>query len=239
MDEMFEELALVADTFLEAELARVEALTARLLEEASAEEIERNEMTWWLLIIHSILDDVVERLPLDRRRLIIERGMNVTGGYVPVEEIVGRSYARIDLLAASMRARVAEGKVGGLLGEDLLNAIEQALGRSISEFIRDLDTSMTMYDRLYMQAIANGMEKRLWEYAGPRDPKNRDFCREVLDARRAYTDEGVDQLNEHPSLHAYVPPNVRTLCGGYGCRHVFVPVTEAQAKKEGLEWDGK
>jgi len=238
MQQMFEALALSADAFLEKELGRVDDLTQRILDEATAEDIEKNEITWWLLIIHSILDDVIERMPFDRRRQLLEEGMKGSAE-VPVEEIVSRSYARIDLVAASIRARVAEGKIGGLLGEDLIEAIEQALSKGIADFIRDLDTSLTMYDRLFMASLAEGMDNHRWQYAGPRDLKNRLFCAEVLDAKQAYTDNGVEELNNHPSLHPYVSPNVRTLCGGYGCRHVFVPVTRTQAEKEGLQWDSR
>jgi hypothetical protein len=234
MKKMFEDLARVSDVFLEEELARVSALVQAILDSAYSSDIDTNELAWWILLMHSVLDNIVTRLPLDRRRQILEEGMKTSVSEIPIEAIVARENARIEMVASSLRLRIAEGKIGGFMEEDLLKAVEQALNKGITDFIQGLDTSLSVYDRLFMQQVANQQGEHLWVYDGPLDQRNRAFCREILLERSAYTDAGVDELNSRPSLHSYVPPNVKTLCGGYGCRHMFLPITKEKAASMGL-----
>lgn len=236
---MYEELAQIADEFLTAELARVDDITRQFLSQATTEDVENNELLWWLMIVHQILDDIVTRLPFDQRQQVLAQGTGAERIQVPVERIIQRVTARVDVLATTLRARVEEGKIGGLLGESLIDSIVDTLTLQITAFIQELDTALSLYDRLFLARVGKEMKSPLWVYAGPRDNRNRPFCRAVLDERRAYTEAEIDTLNDHPLLHSYVPPNVRTLCGGYGCRHVFAPITTAQAQKEGLAWDSQ
>lgn len=59
----------------------------------------------------------------------------------------------------------------------------------------------------------------LFLYFGPRDAKNRPFCRDVLARGRLWTQAEVKELDKHPD--AQLLP-VSTFCGGYNCRHIWL-----------------
>lgn len=236
MDEMFAALALIADNFLEDSLSRVETLVHMGLDELQDGDIEENDLQRWLVIIHFLLDDFFEQVPFGQRQVVLEHGLQVTNVVVPLRTLSERFHARVEQVAAAIRVRVAEGKLGGLLGEDLLESIQQAVAKQVRDFIWDLDTLMSVYDRLFMRQVTAQVDDARWAYDGPRDSRNRVFCRSVLDQKQTFDERGIEKLNLHPDLHAYVPPNVMTLCGGYGCRHMFVPVTKEQAQIRGLQW---
>jgi len=235
--DMYTELADIADQYIDEHRSRVDLMVGEVLSQTRPNNIDDNDLRWWAWIMHSILDDLVEGLPLKERLVVLQKQMNAVRT-VRTDGLVERADARIDVLAAEIRARVSEAKVGSISDEDVITAVEQAVERAITEFVtKDLDTIMSMFDRLFMEMAGAQVPNRRWFYDGPQDKRNREFCADVLAERKAYTDSEVDNLNNHPSLHVYVPPNVKTLCGGYGCRHQFTPITQETAKKRGIRWD--
>lgn len=140
------------------------------------------------------------------------------------------------------RARLVAGLNPGVADGDL---IEQARDIFVNYMHNRMDAAVMLWQRLVVDVVARDVLKGqnwLWFYAGIRDDRNRPFCAAVIDANRVYDDAQVAQLNDHPLLAKYIPPNVRTLCGGFGCRHVFLPVSPSEAgdryKPGVLPWHG-
>jgi hypothetical protein len=237
MDEAFDLLGQISDGFLEEEGELAQALADQLLDDVTEDEMSDGDMMWWLLILNSLLGPLLDRIPFQERASVFQRLYGVQPSIGFEEAVRERMRGVIDLEAARLRSRVQDAAVGGALGEDFLIAFRSAVVRAIENVIRETDTAMAMYDRLaFAEAGARQPSDRRWAYDGPRDNKNRPFCAAVLDDRKTYSREEIEQLNQHPLLHRYVPPNVRTLCGGYGCRHVFWPVSEQEAKQRNLSW---
>jgi hypothetical protein len=83
-----------------------------------------------------------------------------------------------------------------------------------------------VWQRTVLETVSEEMGEVKWTYDGPQDDKNRPFCADMKQANKAYTRAEIEELNNHPLLATYVPPNVFLECGGYGCRHMFVPVRQ-------------
>jgi len=67
--------------------------------------------------------------------------------------------------------------------------------------------------------LDQGLYKIRYEYRGPRDEKNRDFCASVLDLNLIYRKEDIDTMTSdmaNPEFGAY---SIWDYKGSYGCRH--------------------
>ena len=142
--------------------------------------------------------------------------------------------SRVGVIAAKLQARVAE---TALLGPpsvaDMQQTVEQVLKDAIPGLKTDAETALAVWDRQVQLEIGDAAGLGLYVYMGPFDRLNRPFCRSVLGANQVYTRDQVEELNNHPDLHDYVPPNVFVLCGGYNCRHMWVPVSKKFAADNG------
>lgn len=239
MDELFRLLGAISDDFLEEEQGRVDEYTEQLLGSLTEEDLEGADLVWWSIILLDLLGPMIEALPLEARAGAIQGhyGRRPSGDFG--DAVKERLRGVVGLEAARLHSRTQDAKVGGELGEDFLAALHGAVTRAVENVISEADTTMSMFDRLAFAEMAKYRPgKRRWAYDGPRDAKNRPFCAAVLDARLTYSEGEVQALNEHPLLHKYVPPNVKTLCGGHACRHVFVALTEGEAGSRGLAWEG-
>ena len=179
-----------------------------------------------ILLLITETDRLVASVP-DAARA---RELGVNPGTAPeAHAAVLRSYfgsiaAELATKAAQM---AAEGQTGGLRA-----AVLDILERKREAIVAQVLTSVMAFERTVLGATAP--EGSVYVYAGPRDKKNRTFCRSVLDMGVAFRRATIETLNAHPDLHAYVPPNVFSLCGGVNCRHMFFPVPEAAARDRGL-----
>lgn len=116
------------------------------------------------------------------------------------------------------------------------DGLAHLLDRLKSKLAEAFAQALLLWDRAVLDRVAELKDGEvLWQYAGPVDGRNRPFCSVVASAPRVYTRAAVERLNEHPLLAPYVPPNVFMLCGGYNCRHVFLPTDRAQAQASGFE----
>jgi hypothetical protein len=64
-----------------------------------------------------------------------------------------------------------------------------------------------------------GLYKIRYEYRGPRDDKNRDFCGEVLDLNLIYRKEDIDTLTTNVANPEFGSYSIWDYKGSYGCRH--------------------
>jgi len=227
MDELWAELAGISDSFLEEAESVVPLLADKILRELNPESDEDlvNLGFWLALLLELIEENLIKRVPLDQRAeaLTQQFGQQV----VDTSPLIAQMRSNVGVMAAHVTTKTSEAIMNQKRGEELIQAIEKAIESGLADFVRSLDTSMSMYDRLFMEEVGRG-GTGVWRYAGPSDARNRPFCGAIVRNKILYTDSGIEKLNNHPLLHSYVPPNVKMLCGGYNCRHVWVPVTRAQ-----------
>lgn len=67
--------------------------------------------------------------------------------------------------------------------------------------------------------LDQGLYKIRYEYRGPRDDKNRDFCAEVLDLNLIYRKEDIDTMTSEAANPEFGIYSIWDYKGSYGCRH--------------------
>lgn len=114
---------------------------------------------------------------------------------------------------------------GGSLAE-LVQAVQQKMSTTYSRASAAVDTAIMAAGRLavYSDALDSGVEF-VWVYVGPRDDKNREFCKAWVG--KACTDPS--KLDNKQNLP------VEAFAGGYNCRHSWAPSTIEDAIAQGIE----
>ena len=64
-----------------------------------------------------------------------------------------------------------------------------------------------------------GLYKIRYEYRGPNDDKNRDFCGEVLDLNLIYRKEDIDTMSSNTANPEFGTYSIWDYKGSFGCRH--------------------
>lgn len=67
--------------------------------------------------------------------------------------------------------------------------------------------------------LDKGLYKIRYEYRGPRDQKNRDFCAQVLDLNLIYRKEDIDTMTSNQANPEFGIYSIWDYKGSYGCRH--------------------
>jgi hypothetical protein len=67
--------------------------------------------------------------------------------------------------------------------------------------------------------LDRGLYKIRYEYRGPRDDKNRDFCAEVLDLNLIFRKEDIDTMTSNQANPEFGIYSIWDYKGSYGCRH--------------------
>jgi len=73
-----------------------------------------------------------------------------------------------------------------------------------------------------------GSFKIRYKYTGPKDSKNRDFCRKVLNANLVFRKEDINQLTISGENQEFGIYDIFTYKGSYGCRHYWTQLTFQQ-----------
>ena len=67
--------------------------------------------------------------------------------------------------------------------------------------------------------LDRALYKIRYEYRGPRDDKNRDFCASVLDMNLIYRKEDIDGMSDSATNPEFGDYSIWDYKGSYGCRH--------------------
>lgn len=126
----------------------------------------------------------------------------------------------------SVMARAYANEVRQALADSIISNVEISdfdlteveAPRIFSALENDLKTATASYGRI--ESLAIGAKYVL--YAGPRDARNRPFCAERVN--KIYPVEVVYTWDNGQGIPAYL------YCGGYGCRHQLIPVSDNKAK---------
>lgn len=220
---LFKELGNLSDSFLERHRGHIREYVDTLVGKLPANTADIDTW-WWLTAIKIALEEPIR----DFRRNLGERYQSYADygleKSVPYEPTKGLMESHLMSAATGMDIKTRESILNGLRGPELGEAIRDAVEKEVKEFIDALDTVFSIHDRIAMRELGDELGRTLWVYAGPADNRNRAFCGDIVRRDSVFTMSGIEKLNEHPDLHAYVPPNVFTMCGGHGCRHLWIPV---------------
>ena len=186
------------------------------------------------------MDDLIRTMPFRARALSITRTLpedappGTTQGLEEASRGV-QNVARGAIREVSQEVATLAGQMALFGQTGFKQAVKDLLDRAVAKLVKAFDQALVIWDRVVLDKIGGLKDDPVWIYEGPADKNNRPFCGVVVRQPRAYTRTGIDSLNAHPLLASYVPPNVFMLCGGHGCRHVFMPVSRQFAEAKGLE----
>lgn len=238
MEEFIRRMNEELDAFLRGSEQAYADAADELLDAMTYRDLEQADLTFWYIAILDLLESqlrVLEQFVRNRAaRIANEVGANVDARSVAADAVAG-ARAAAGYAAAGLNATTLQALLTGLRGEDLAASVVDKVREALTEMAKNLDTVISVADRqaVWDAGVKEGFE--FWIYAGPADQRNRVFCRDVVRRKSAFTESGIEKLNAHPDLHKYVPPNVRTMCGGYNCRHVWWPVDKGYVDRNGLK----
>lgn len=127
----------------------------------------------------------------------------------------------LDQTAAAAK-RQALFSAGGLKFSELASELEQQFGKTAAAAKTLADTSVSMFYRTIASQSYRKIEAGLtkdavkYEYAGPVDGLERDFCADLSAKGKAYTRAEIDDMDNGQGLPVF------TSCGGYNCRHSWI-----------------
>ena len=236
MDEFLNGLSADLDAFLEDMQGRVEAMTDDILTQVEEDNLSRSDLMFWATAVAIALGPELRRL----NTFMSSRSLKIAEQFGDDE--LARTYRRkamlmadanIGIAAAAINAKTQETVIAGVRGRELADGIRTIIEQEMADFVKSMDTTVSLFDRIAIRDVGETRDN-LWIYMGPADNRNRKFCADIVRRKVAFTPSGIEKLNEHPDLHKYVPPNVSVLCGGYGCRHVWWPVSNDYVQQAGL-----
>ncbi len=131
-----------------------------------------------------------------------------------VQNILGASESIMKSVSdASFRYGIGEARLGTVINE--LGAVIEDSGRRI---VTEAVTGASMYDRTIKFQQFTHADIELYFYDGPVDSKNRDECSATLSDGRQNT--GWTMAEIQGSQTPFIT------CGGYNCRHEWLPLVE-------------
>lgn len=234
---LFKELGNLSDRFLDLHRERVPEYVDTLVGKLPAKTADVDTW-WWLTAIGIVLEPLIKDFKMNlskRYESYADYGLESKVPYSPTQKLVD---GHMSSAASGMDIKTRESILNGLRGEDLAAGIRNAVEKEIKDFIDALDTAFSIHDRIALRNLGEeevGRFQDYWIYAGPADNRNRAFCADIVRRNSVFTSRGIEKLNAHPDLHKYVPPNVGIMCGGHGCRHVWLPVQPGSPLFEGRD----
>lgn len=124
--------------------------------------------------------------------------------------------------------------VNAMSFSDLIGILAKYTGQTLPQARSTAATATATYYRTLSNQGWEQIEAErgplLYTYEGPDDTLTRPFCKRVLAARRPFTRAEIEGKLENWTGHSL--PNVMVTCGGYNCRHQWVPVLGPSLKKK-------
>lgn len=192
-------------------------------------------------LLESGLDRVIADAPLRKRALAITRTLPEDAPEGSTRGLEDASRSVKGLMLGNVRELAQDivqlaNQMALFRQDGFKEAVENLIDQRVKALVAQFGQALLVWDRAVLDRIADmHPEPPLWVYDGPADRKNRPFCHVIVRTPAAYTRAGVETLNAHPLLDSYVPPNVFMVCGGFNCRHVFLPVSRQYATDRDLE----
>jgi hypothetical protein len=133
--------------------------------------------------------------------------------------------------SSTIRKAIALGTTTSASLSDLIEGVAEKVGATVTKAQAAVDASVMAAGRTAViraaTEAADGLVDLVYLYSGPEDSRNRPFCR--VHVGKALTESGIAQANNGQGLP------VDAFAGGYNCRHVWSPMTMAEARRRGIE----
>ena len=133
--------------------------------------------------------------------------------------------------SSTIRRAIALGTTTSASLSDLIDGVAEKVGASVTKAAAAVDASVMAAGRTAViraaTEAADGIVNLVYLYSGPKDSRNRPFCR--LHVGKALTESGIAQADNGQGLP------VDAFAGGYNCRHVWSPMTLAEAQRRKIE----
>ena len=133
--------------------------------------------------------------------------------------------------SSTIRRAIALGTTTSASLSDLVDGVAGVIGTSVTRAQAAVDASVMAAGRTAViraaTEAADGIVNLVYLYSGPKDSRNRPFCR--VHVGKALTESGIAQANNGQGLP------VDAFAGGYNCRHVWSPMTMAEAQRRRIE----
>lgn len=190
------------------------------------------------LLMSSGLEDAVASIPYSR---ISNNVADVISYTDPTKTVRGVSprlteryvRSRINIHASKIQSAVFRAQMLQYDLDKIRESISEVLATTKAHMKTDIMEGVASYERELMADAEDPGD--LLVYMGPADKATRPFCMSVMTANKAYTRAQVETLNNHPALNKEVPPNVRSFCGGHGCRHMWAVVSPLWAEQHAFD----
>ena len=133
--------------------------------------------------------------------------------------------------SSTIRRAIALGTTTSASLSDLIDGVAEKVGATVTKAAAAVDASVMAAGRTAViraaTEAADGIVNLVYLYSGPEDSRNRPFCR--LHVGKALTESGIAQADNGQGLP------VDAFAGGYNCRHVWSPMTLAEAQRRKIE----
>ena len=133
--------------------------------------------------------------------------------------------------SSTIRRAIALGTTTSASLSDLIDGVAEKVGASVTKAAAAVDASVMAAGRTAViraaTEAADGIVNLVYLYSGPKDSRNRPFCR--LHVGKALTESGIAQADNGQGLP------VDAFAGGYNCRHVWSPMTLTEAQRRKIE----
>lgn len=139
-----------------------------------------------------------------------------------VSSIRARAFAGVDSLKSAVMRQVLVGKYDGI--NDLITKAGREAAWKVESELR---TALSGFEQVITNTKAQELGFDLYIYLGPDDGVTREFCQDVLDENKAWTEEEIAALDNEQGLDPFV------YGGGYNCRHQWRPVDKEYAEENG------
>ena len=133
--------------------------------------------------------------------------------------------------SSTIRRAIALGTTTSASLSDLIDGVAEKVGATVTKAAAAVDASVMAAGRTAViraaTEAADGIVNLVYLYSGPKESRNRPFCR--LHVGKALTESGIAQADNGQGLP------VDAFAGGYNCRHVWSPMTLAEAQRRKIE----
>ena len=133
--------------------------------------------------------------------------------------------------SSTIRRAIALGTTTSASLSDLIEGVAEKVGATLTKAAAAVDASVMAAGRTAViraaTEAADGIVNLVYLYSGPKDSRNRPYCR--LHVGKALTESGIAQADNGQGLP------VDAFAGGYNCRHVWSPMTLAEAQRRKIE----
>ena len=145
-----------------------------------------------------------------------------------VNGATGEVAVSLKAASAEIRQAISAGIATSGTLDDLIVDVQVRLGTTFVRASAAVDAAIMGAGRraVLAEAVDSGVPW-VYLYTGPRDAKNRPFCRQWI-GKCVTNPDAIPAVDKQPEP-------VGTYCGGFNCRHSWAPITRERAIARGYE----